>query len=339
MRRFISISIAIFVIAGIVLYVMIFIVPDVENTQKKTSVIELGKLGFKDEITAYFVRDEIVYLADKTGVVSYYVGEGIKARKDVKILDIEEMSVPETTDRAIYDVIIDRMSESGADGAANATHKTGVVSYYIDGYEKKFSPERLDFLTYDEAEGSTGPAINTTRHEGDFARIGEPLYKIVDDSIWRLVFWLPTDSGKIIDYYNGERVTVTLPNGDITGKVGKVVQQYDMWMVVIEFDVYYENFSQIRKVNAGFNTKEYSGIIIDNASITVLDGKPGVYVKKKSGAFEFVPVKIKKTDGIKSAVWDTKFVDENDKSVSTVRNYDEILIDPAQMAVNEGGKL
>ncbi|GHU50030.1 hypothetical protein FACS1894127_4620 [Clostridia bacterium] len=330
MKKMKSVILAMFLISVVSLYVFIFVVPDVTGAMKKTKVLEFGRLSLVDDVTGYFVRNETVYLANHSGEVAYYVGEGVKTRKGVRLLDVLPEDVPTTTPGGAYADILERMNGSGVTQEVDAATRTGVVSYFIDGYEKVFSPDRLDFLTSGEAISVTGQVLNVTRHEGMFANAGEPLYKMVDDSEWYLVFWLSKDSGDIVGYTPGEKVTAKLPRGDIPGKVNRALDQGDAWLVVLEFGRYYENLAQLRKVEMTVVTDEYEGLILDNGSITAVDDRSGVYVKRKSGDFAFVPVKIKKSNGTSSAVWEGSFSDEEGKSVTTVKAYDEILLDPSE---------
>ncbi|MDR0570559.1 MAG: hypothetical protein LBG71_05000 [Clostridiales Family XIII bacterium] len=329
MKKLRSGVIVVFLIATVALYVCVFVIPGLAGAMRKTAVLEFGRLSLSDEVTAYFVRKETVYLAGADGAARYYVGEGVKIRKGERPMDILPAEAPALTGPGVYAELTERLG-GGAGLAAAVTEKGGVLSYFVDGYEKVFSPERLDFLTKAEAEAASGPALNLTRHEGSIVKAGEPVYKLVDDSLWYLAFWLPKDSGGVANYAVGERVAATLPRGELFGVARRVADQGDCWQVVLEFDRYYEGLALARKTDATMLAGEYDGLLVDNASITAREGQAGVYVKGKGGDFAFVPVKIKKSDGKRSAVWDTAFTGEDGKRVATVRAYDEILLDPAQ---------
>lgn len=77
-----------FLAALIILFLIIYAFPNVTGALKKTEIIEYGGIQVVDQVTAYFVRDEMVYLANKTGSINYYVEEGEQVRKGVKILDL-----------------------------------------------------------------------------------------------------------------------------------------------------------------------------------------------------------------------------------------------------------
>lgn len=325
-----------FVLAVAGLYTAIFVIPDLKGALRKTAVLEYGSLEISDEVTAYLVRDETVYLAARTGEIRYYVGEGVKVRKDVKLLDIVGGSKPAASETASEAAASEEMaalqSRIGANGVVleqNAAPETGVVSYYIDGYESMFSFENLPFLTREAIAGVSGPVVNVTRHDGYVTR-GEPIYKLSDNTQWHMVFWFDKDSGAIVNYKSGAVVTARMRDGAVDGRIEDVVDQGDAWMIVLAFDKYYENLAQLRSVNATIVVADYRGLLIDNESIALPDETAGVYAKQKSGDFKFVPVNILHSDGARSILSMSSFTDKDGKRIGTVNIYEEILRDPKQ---------
>ena len=53
----------------------------------------------------------------------------------------------------------------------------------------------------------------------------------------------------------------------------------------------------MRKAEATVITKDYQGLSVPNESIVTKDGKPGVYVKTKTGEFVFKRIMIITTNG------------------------------------------
>ena len=84
-------------------------------------------------------------------------------------------------------------------------------------------------------------------------------------------------------------------------------------------------------------TSDYSGIIIQNKSIATVDGEIGVYVKQKTGDYEFVPINIIASDGEYSVVSESYYYDEEGQKVNTVITYDEILKSPDKASSGQGG--
>jgi len=201
-----------------------------------------------------------------------------------------------------------------------------VISYYIDGYEDLFSPENMASLKKDAVE-SLDIQMNDTRR--DYAVAGEPVYKEMDNSVWYVALWPKSED--VIKYKKGSPVYLNLLLGQVKGTTYDIIDSGDSWLVLLQFNRYYEDLPKLRKLDAEIITSDYEGLIIANRSITTKDGKPGVYVKDISGEFIFTPVSVIASDGeyslVESSYYYEKTEDETVK-VKTVDPYDEILNHP-----------
>ena len=380
----------------VILFIIIYVLPNVTGALKKTEIIEYGSLQVTDHVTAYIVRNETVYFANKSGTIHYYIPEGEQVRKGTKILDItsggasdKESGYQKLTERiskfnggeslfnddikkikaqisklendhsaalksgekeqaARIEQQLQRLNQKkeyiqAADESAKeeivkqnksvnaagvmpenyVSQSNGVISYYIDGYESEFSPESMALLSHEKVRGLNIDVQNVTR-ETTLAK--EPLYKVVDNQKWYVVFWVAPQN--IVKYEKGKKATINLPLGQVEGKISDIIDDKGQWLVIMEFNRYYEEFARIRKVDAEVVTSDYSGLIIRNESITSKDGQPGVYVRDKSGAYVFRPVKIITSDGECSLVEVSYYYTEDGTKVDTVNIYDEILKKP-----------
>jgi len=381
----------------VILFIIIYVFPNVTGALKKTEIIEYGSLQVTDQVTAYIVRSETVYFANQTGNINYHVLEGEQVRKGVKILDITSgahndnesaylklmerisrfnggesifsddikkirmqiarlenerdmaMNAGETEQAARLEQQIRRLNQKkdyilAADDAAKEeivrqnksinglgvtpedyiSQSNGVVSYYIDGFESEFTPENMALLSRTKIQNLNFDVQNLAR---ETAQVKEPLYKIVDHKKWYAVFWVAPED--IVKYEKGRKATLNLPLGQVDGTIFDIIDDEGYWLVILEFNRYYEEFAQIRKVSAEVVTSDYSGLIIGNESITTENGQPGVYVKDKSGEYVFKPVKIITSDGECSLVEVSYFyTDDGANKVETVNIYDEILKQP-----------
>lgn len=380
----------------IILFIIIYVFPNVTGALKKTEIIEYGSLQVTDHVTAYIVRNETVYFANKSGTIHYYIPEGEQVRKGTKILDIT--SGGSSDKESNYQKLMERISKfnggeslfnddikkikaqiaklendrtvalnageeeqaarieqqlqrlnqkkeyiQAADQSAKeeiikqnksingagimpedyVSQSNGVISYYIDGYESEFSPESMALLSREKVRGLNIDVQNVTR-ETTLAK--EPLYKVVDNQKWYAVFWVAPEN--IVKYEKGKKATINLPLGQVEGKISDIIDDEGQWLVIMEFNRYYEEFAQIRKVDAEVVTSDYSGLIIRNESITSKDGQPGVYARDKSGEYVFKPVKIITSDGEWSLVEVSYFYTDDGTKVDTVNIYDEIIKKP-----------
>lgn len=389
-------AIVLFCTTLVILFIIIYVFPNVTGALKKTEVIEYGSLQVTDQVTAYIVRNETVYFANKSGSITYRVKEGQMVRKGENILDLtsgsggdkessyqkiierisrfnggesifsddikkirlqitklqgerdtsmnagqaeqtarleqqiqrlnQKLGYIQATDNKAKDEIVKQNKSENSAGVTPENYicpVNGVISYYMDGYESEFTPENIALLSREKVQNLSFDVQNTAR-ETTLAE--EPLYKVVDNKKWYAVFWVAPEN--IVKYQKGKKATLNLPLGQVDGTISDIIDDNDQWLVILEFNKYYEEFAQIRKVDAEVVTSDYSGLIIRNESITTKDGQPGVYVKDKSGEYIFKPVKIITSDGEWSLVEVSYYYDKNGDRVETVNIYDEILKKP-----------
>lgn len=394
-------AIYMFFIAVILLYVIIYAFPNVTGALTKTVILEYEGIQVTDDVTCYFVRDESVYLANRSGTINYHIGEGEQVRGGVKILDLssgptktgeqeEQSRFPSIMERiqkfnggeslfrddikkidAEIDKLKKQLSEkqkstkktddveieatikkletkkkyiAATDDAAREeiinenTHldgygikpstyvspSNGVVSYYIDGYEGEFTPGSMPLLTKSKVEKLKIDCQNVTRES---TIEGEPLYKVVDNSLWYVVFWVKPEN--IVKYEKGNSASLNLPLGQVKGTIEDIIDDQGEWMVIMSFNRYYKEFAQVRKADAQVVTLDYKGLTIPNESITTKKNQPGVYVKDVNNEYVFKPVQIITSDGEHSLVEVSCFyTDGGAKRVETVNVYDEILKNP-----------
>ncbi|HWQ79762.1 MAG TPA: HlyD family efflux transporter periplasmic adaptor subunit [Anaerovoracaceae bacterium] len=388
--------IMLFCVALAILFIIIYVYPNVTGALKKTEIIEYGSLQVTDQVTAYIVRNETVYFADKPGSIQYNAEEGEQVRKGARILDIipggqqdkessyqnlmerisrfnggeslfsddikkirtqnarlenerdaamnageqeqaarleqqllrlrQKLDYIQATDAAAKEEIIGQNKLLNATGIATENYisqSNGIISYYIDGYESEFTPENMTLLSREKVQRLNIEVQNMTR---EATLKDEPLYKIVDQKKWYSVFWVAPEN--IVKYEKGKKVTLNLPLGQVDGTVYDIIDDSGQWLVILEFNRYYEEFAQIRKADAEVVTSDYSGLIIKNENLTSRDGQPGVFVKDKSGEYVFKPVKIITSDGEWSLVEVSYFYTDSGEKVDTVNIYDEILREP-----------
>lgn len=308
-----------FILASILLYTIIYVIPGVTGALKKTEIINYGELTVIDNITCYLVRNEKIYLSDTNGDINYYYEEGEHVRKRTKILDIQKKNMGEPKNE--YKEILEKLGSAVGKQGNDVTSFNGIVSYYIDGYEDIFTFEKMKKLKYDEVSKLDIGTINLTRKE---TFVNEPIYKICDNSSWYVIGWV--EDGNVSKYIIGENVKIKLPKGEITGVVENIIEDEDKWLIIMKTDMYYAEFAKMRSGEATIITANASGIIIKNESITTDEkGNIGVYVKKKNKDYEFIPIKVINTDGEISAVEVSYFYDAKGIETKTVDVYDEIL--------------
>lgn len=304
------------------LLTVVYVIPKLTGALTSTIVLEYGSLQVTDEVSCYAVRNESVFLAGNSGNLNYYIPQDTQVRSGVKVMSITA-SNSSLDEESPYADIVDRLAGNAITTSDFSAPSNGCVSYYADGYEKIFTPELMQGLSYDEVKNFDINVRNLTRES---AKRGEPVYKICDNNKWYLTTWVEVaESSK---YEVGNSVTIKFEKAEIPAKVFAIEDEGPMWQIIFETNRYYEDFSFIRKADVTIVASDYNGIIIPNESIVAVDGQVGVYVKNKAGDFILKPIRIVASDGVNSIVKVSSFIDEEGKTVSTVEIYDEILKHP-----------
>ena len=216
------------------------------------------------------------------------------------------------------------LSELGVLPDTYLISKPGIISYSMDGYESEMSPYTMKLLDREKAEKIDAEVSDLSR---ETTRYGEPLFKIIDNSEWYAVMWIDErDLGK---YSENKSVSMKLPDGDATGRVYSISESDGEIMVIMRFNAYYDSLSSLRKIQTEVISSDCSGLMIRNSFITSKDGQQGVYVLGVAGDSEFVPIKVKGTDGEYSIVESGSYYlydEETGESqrYETVGVYDEI---------------
>lgn len=297
------VAITVFVLLCAGLYTFIYVIPGITGVLTRTAVISYGNLKVTDRTTGFLVRNEVVLSANQSGSISYYVEEGLKTRKGTKVLDIYPSNETPT---------------------GYSCPSTGVISYYIDGYESYFTPESIGNLEFSKLQELDIVPENTNRAKTERT---EPLYKLILDDVWYIVVLVQESN---IDKYSlDSRVTIEFEDGFVDGYTTELIQQPEGWLAIVKTDKYYKNFASERQVSITVVTEDYQGLIIPNTAIAEQEGISGVYVKDLTGDYHFTRIKAITTDGNYSLVHSAYFYETDDEGtqvkMNTVEIYDEIL--------------
>jgi len=201
---------------------------------------------------------------------------------------------------------------------------SGIISYHVDGYESVLTPQNMVSMEKERLEKEKS---ELTDLRGANAIENQPLFKIVDDSIWYMITWVNDD---ILSHYKeGKNIFFRFSDDEqVEGRVNKIIENKDKNMIIFELDEYVSNFYNIRKINLDVIAVNYEGLKIYRDSIVEKDGQKGVYVLDVNRQTHFKPIQIIGYDDTYAIVKDTVFYEgegENKKAISTIRLYDEVV--------------
>lgn len=290
-----------FFIVVAVLYVIIYVVPELTGLFTTTYVAEYGELQTVDYTDMYFVRDETVYTSSVSGQANRLIEEGRLIRGGTAVLEI-----------------------TGGTSSDFTVTEGGVVSYFADGYEGELNSETMWYKDYEYFSSLSQESMKELSTGSVSA--GDPVYKIIDKSKWYGVAFISEES---IDRYQvGNTVDVELGESTISMTVTDVSEDGELYRLIFETTAYYKTYGGLRKMTVSIITADAAGLIIENSSLVEVDGVQGVYVKNKKDYYVFTPVNVLLTDGSRSVVSDSYFYDGNGVRTDTVGPYDDVLKDP-----------
>ena len=311
-----------FFIAIVLLIILIYVFPIIPRVFATSYTLEYGELKLADEAEACYVRDEKVYIAGSSGKSNYYINEGDLVRKGTKVMDYSGTYDGEASEK--YEELTENLGYAAVITDSFLTEDVGTISYYIDGNEGKLNPSNMGNLTFDKFKKFKGSKETELKRDGICK--GEPVFKVVDREGWYIVAFVNKDSVK--RYEKGQNVKVIFKDGDVDAEVKEVSREEKKLRVVLEVDNYYKEYAKKRCDDIEIITYDGKGLIVNNSSIKTVKDQEGVYVRNKTGDYDFVPVQVYLTDGEKSIVADKIFYDNEGKAVETVEVYDEILKNP-----------
>ncbi|MBR2547743.1 MAG: HlyD family efflux transporter periplasmic adaptor subunit [Eubacterium sp.] len=359
MRNVKKSPVVILFIVAAVLYVIIYILPQVTGVLRSSYTAEYGELKTFDKVEGYFVRSEYVYFSELTGTANRYIDENKLVRKGTRIMEVKAGSAaPEDRSQADgADAEGSEDVESGNDVKALDTsnkglaqyseirknvkgkHKIntddfvtaqeGILTYHADGNESRITPgnmEKKDKAFFQKLKNSSDLELNN-----DIIAETDPVFKIVDRAAWYIVCYIPREHES--RYAVGSSVRVLINDEKtITGTVQSITDERREKRLTIKTNNWYEHFATLRKADIEVITSDVMGLIISNTSIVERKGQKGVYVRQKTGKYKFVPINIIATDGTDSAISPSQYRNAEGDTVTTVRSYDDILRRPDRKA-------
>ena len=339
-------AVIIYVAALIICIAAVYVIPSLKGMLEKTYVTEFGKIDIADDVSAFIVRDETVYVAAQDCEISRVASENTLLKANTRVVEmtaVDDGSQTGSADNSEGSVIgsdnISRkylkvMESLGGDVAATDSGRmgyAGYVSYFVDGAEAKFSTGNIANLRQSDYESLKG--LKTVETPDDKCGKGDPVFKVTHNSKWYLVFYIDNKAGE--KYYAGRSVYVNIAGNDEPAKVASVQTGKKTTKVVLRCKTFFEGFAEMRTMDTTVTVASAEGLVLQDSSIVMKGEQKGVLVKNKLGEHKFKPISIKADDGERCVVYSDIFVDENGNFVETLKTYDEIVAEPTEEEIAE----
>lgn len=317
-----------FILAVVILYVVIYVVPRVTGLLDVTYVAEYGELSIFDEGTCWLVRDERVYLAQETGSVSRIAEEGTLLRignAPVSVSGAEAGAPPEA---------LVNIREALGDDVASVTgyylERGGIVSYYVDGYEAALTPDTMAVLEKPFFDGIDPAGVYET---GSTCYSGYPIFKVVSNDNWYVVAYLSDAKGS---YDEGKRIYVELEGVSSSGESQRVemrvvssAMEGEYTKVILKTSRVIDELGSVRATTGRLIASDERGLLIERSSLVEHDGVTGIYVRNTRNKYDFYPVNVIGENGNTVVISESYFYDENGERIRTVDPFADVLRDPS----------
>ena len=286
----------ILVLAG--LYVYLYVLPDIDGSRLKSVVVNYAEVQEQAQARCIVARNETVFSSGGAGSVSYYIDEGSKTRVGTLIADVY----------------------SGGQKRSFYASSTGTVSFYLDGQESVFVPEKLTQLDPDEV-AEMDKFVPEADKPKDVSQ-DTPIFKLVSSDIWYVVIVVDEDDKG--SFKEKQNITVKFSEtASVPAVVTDIVEGKEHQLAIAKVSRYYANFCQLRTVDVTIVTSVTQGLLIPSSAITTNGENVGVYVMGLDGKYSFKAIEILIEGDTDTLIADGGSVKQYDEVLKDAKNYKE----------------
>lgn len=216
---------------------------------------------------------------------------------------------------------------------------SGIISYRVDGYEDLYSFESItnidcNILNSIKPDEISVKDLNSTK-------VGQPLFKIIDNSKWYAVTKLENNSiNKLVE---GKNLSIRINDNkeSIKGNIKKINTGEEESVVIIEFSSHLYKYYDIRNTTLEIILNTSKGLKIPNKAITKRDGIEGVYIKNLNNFNKFRPINIIDKDENYTIVEEGSngYIEiekpDGKKKEKSILIYDEIILNWSRIKLDD----
>ena len=138
--------------------------------------------------------------------------------------------------------------------------ESGVVTYYIDGYEKK-TPETLSEEDFNKANYK-----KTSLKSGDILDTGSTVFKIVSDENWNIVCQITKEQAKVIQEEEKLRFTINNSPNEVSSTFN-LIEKEDCYFLVLPLSKYMVDYIDERFLSIEIILNKFEGLKVPNSSL------------------------------------------------------------------------
>ena len=203
------------------------------------------------------IRAEILNYSRSFSPDNFRTLYNIKNTLDAHITEYASMN--------IFSSLLGELSASGIEYKQFNSDATGIVCTYTDGFESVTEDEINEELF------NTENYVKQTVKAGDLVTGGDPVYKLITDEAWKLIF--AVDETDATEFNDGDTVKISFPDKGFTvrSKIRFITGTDGKRYGVIDMDSYVIQFTSDRFINFEIVTNDVSGLKIPDKAVTSKD--------------------------------------------------------------------
>lgn len=202
---------------------------------------------------------------------------------------------------------------------------SGIVSFSMDGYEESLNVKNLYDLDFSKLLESDIPVQNLIK---DQLKPGDYLYKLVDNTVWYVVFLI--DKTELQHYGLKNTVSITISGTTLKGTIMDTFEVGEHGAIFLKMVNQTPDFFKLRKMEMNVVRENFKGIKVPIGAILKKNGQNGVLSVDLERKLRFIPIKEIAYDGEYAIVYDNYFIVKDEtgeqKRVKTVKHDDEIIL-------------
>lgn len=303
---------------------IVYAIPSIKGLMVKTYIAEQGEIVVSDEVDAYLIRDEHVYVAKNGAKVNRLAEESKLIRAGIKVVELEGEGIS-SSDKT-YSVILSNLGKKKEKTASGVSNYAGYISYKVDGAESQLTPKAMKKITKAKLDELSSQDLKNTA-KGKCAP-GDPIFKVAKNGKYYLIFYLDNKSAK--RYELDDDVVITVGDKEIDSTVHFIKKGKSYSKIILKCGIQYDGCLTDRKIKTTVTTSSAKGLVIKDSSIVKRKKQKGVIVKNRLGDYIFTPVCIKADDGERCVVYQDLYMDDSGQYVETISIYDEVLESPSE---------
>lgn len=324
-------------IASSISGVVEFLVEDGERVPANTPIAKITQAPVNNGYDVYQVPDDLdiqyneindEYLA-RQDELSFMVNEGRLDEIELVEKDIRQLLLVKQTYEAQGGI---KATEIGiqtnyVDGSYQViAPRAGIVAYEMFGSDPLYNINNRFIINYDKLD-IPDPKEGRIYRETE---ANQPFIRIVNNKMLYIIIQVTED--EVMNYSENMRIDATINETVINPVVESIFPSGDHYGIVLRVTEDFPDMHNLRVINFKVTPKAISGLYIKNKSIIEQEGQQGVYILRKDGKREFLPIRIISTVGDESIIYSDYYTMLNEngitESITTVSLYDEIVENP-----------